>query len=143
MFISLPAPRISSPPKRRSPLTPPSVTPPAVSTTGSSTMQCERDRCKSPSQRASTLLARVAVVGSPPPTTAPSSPRMYSSTNHSSTDSTPICTPPADGSQFNFTASKNLPDSPDGGYISFPVFEEFGDYKSDDERDDESPPRKR
>lgn len=31
-----------------------------------------------------------------------------------------------------------------GGYISFPVFEEFGEYKSDDERDGGSPPpRKR
>jgi hypothetical protein len=38
---------------------------------------------------------------------------------------------------------KGLPESPDGGYISFPVFEEFGDYKSEDEAGSPPPPHKR
>jgi len=139
MFISLPT--NNTPHLRRSPLTPPSVTPPSVSAT---TMQSERDRCTSPSRSASTLLAKVAVVGAPQPQagTTPCSPRMAMGSNSSSASSTPISTPPGDGCHFPFGSSqKGLPESPDGGYISFPVFEEFGDYKSDDEA--ESNPHKR
>lgn len=104
-------------------------------------MQCERDRCKSPSTRASTLLAKVAVVAASPQPMAstPSAPRMATSISNSSSSSSsnsPVSTPPGDGGHFPFgMSSKELPESPDGGYISFPEFEGFGGYKSDDERD--------
>lgn len=118
MFISLPAHREPSPRQRRSPLTPPSVTPPSVSVTGSSTMQCERDRCKSPSSRATALLAKVAVVSASPQPMAstPSAPRMANSlSNQSSTSTSPLSTPPGEGSHFPFgMSSKELPESPDG-----------------------------
>ncbi|KAI5849513.1 hypothetical protein DFP73DRAFT_591772 [Morchella snyderi] len=149
MFISLPSrcePSVRQ--SIRSPLTPPSVTPPSVSVTGSSTMQCERDRCKSPTTKAHTLLAKVATVvaTSPQPTQPqPTAPRMAASiSNSSSASNSPLSTPPSEGGHFPFgMISKELPESPDGGYISFPVFEEW-DYKSDDERDGGSPPpRKR
>lgn len=133
-------------------VTPPSVTPPSVSIEGSCVTQCERDRCKSPTQRASALLARVAaplqtdrssgVVNS----LAPSAP--------SSASSSPSSSPPGVGAHSSFFRS-SLPESPDGmlesgspywqqpsltfysgGYVSFPDFEELynADYKSDDEK---------
>jgi len=140
MLLSLPDPRESSR-SRRFPLTPPSVTPPSVSVSGSSTMQSERDRCTSPSQTATTLLAKVATP-QPQTGTTPSSPRMAMS-NSSSASSTPLSTPPGDGCHFPFgSMQKGLPESPDGGYISFPVFEEFGGYKSEDEAGS-PPPHKR
>lgn len=117
-------------------------------------MQCERDRCKSPSSRATALLAKVAVSPQPMAST-PSAPRMANSlSNQSSTNTSPLSTPPGEGGHFPFgMLSKELPESPDGmqyhrssnfylspvliifatgGYISFPVFEEFGEYKSED-----------
>jgi hypothetical protein len=122
-FISLPEPRIPSTTltyqmKRRSPLTPPSVTPPSVTVSESTTMR--RDRCKSPSSRASALLQKVAVVSSTP-STVPSSPRLCAanspgspgSTGLSSNDSTPTSTPPEDGGQFPF-GTRQLPESPEG-----------------------------
>lgn len=127
MFISLPSPRI--PPtifRRRSPLTPPTVTPPAVSIFDSPLAQPER---RMPSQRATALLAKVAVVSSTPQHSAPSSPR--------------IC--PESPSEYNIhfpfsSSNRYLPESPDGGYVSFPVFEEFSDSRSDDERGRSSSP---
>ncbi|CUS11922.1 unnamed protein product [Tuber aestivum] len=119
MLLSLPDPRESSR-SRRSPLTPPSVTPPSVSVTGSSTMQSERDRCTSPSQTATTLLAKVAAP-QPQTGTTPSSPRMAMS-NSSSASSTPLSTPPGDGCHFPFgSMQKGLPESPDGTSLAFAV----------------------
>ncbi|KAF8249485.1 hypothetical protein K440DRAFT_543760 [Wilcoxina mikolae CBS 423.85] len=129
MFISLPAPRLSAsafPVKRRSPLTPPSVTPPSVTVSDPAAMQRARDRCRSPSSRASALLAKVAVVSSAPGT-VPSSPRLCAANSPDSTNSTP----PDDGGQFQFSSSKQLPESPDGGYVSFPMFEAFENYGQD------------
>jgi hypothetical protein len=138
MFISLPEPRIPTPicsqMKRRSPLTPPSVTPPSVSVSDSTTIQRPRDRCTSP--RASVLLAKVAVV-SATPGTVPSSPRLCAaaSPDSNSNNSTPSATPPDEGCQFSFSSSKQLPESPNGGYVSFPMFEAFGGC---DDREDRS-----
>jgi hypothetical protein len=151
-FISLPEPRIPSTTtstcqmKRRSPLTPPSVTPPSVTVSESTTMR--GDRCKSPSSRASALLQKVAVVSSTP-STVPSSPRLCAanspgspgSTGLSSNDSTPTSTPPEDGGQFPF-GTRQLPESPEGGYVSFPMFEAFtGSGCGDDEDGSVSPTR--
>lgn len=118
---------------RRAPLTPPSVTPPSVSTE-ILVQQLERDRCKSPAQlRASALLAKVAVLPPIPPATAPmptasclSSPSLTESSS-----SSPASSPPGDGDQFFGTFPKELPASPNGGYISFPDFDQFGDYDED------------
>lgn len=183
MFISLPAPQLSRLPsmKRRSPLSPPAVTPPSVSITGYTALQAERDhRSRSsppPTERARSLLAKVAVVSSVP--SAPTSPRMCTSSSArsclSSPNSSPSSTPPGEYGHFPFgystrRMSKGLPESPDGGsphafvsrrvrvcfahaidrndvvleandfplvggYVSFPVFEEFGEDRSDDEDD--------
>ena len=117
MLLSLPDPRESSR-SRRFPLSPPPVTPPSVSVSGSSTMQCERDRCTSPSQTATTLLAKVAAP-QPQTGTTPSSPRMAMS-NSSSASSTPLSTPPGDGCHFPFgSMQKGLPESPDGTSLAF------------------------
>ncbi|RPA87305.1 hypothetical protein BJ508DRAFT_301408 [Ascobolus immersus RN42] len=133
MYISFESRGITSTP-RGVVVTPPSVTPPAVSIEGSCVTQCERDRCKSPTQRASALLAKVAAplqtsdrasgVVNP---LAPSLP--------SSTSSSPSSSPPGVGAHSSFFRN-NLPESPNGGYVSFPDFEELynGDYKSDDEK---------
>ncbi|KAA8912845.1 hypothetical protein FN846DRAFT_214650 [Sphaerosporella brunnea] len=140
-FISLPEPRIASTTtpaysmKRRSPLTPPSVTPASVTVSESTTLR--RDRCRSPSSRASAILQKVAVVSSTP-STVPSSPRLCAtnspgSNGVNSNDSTPTSTPPDDGGQFPFT--KHLPERPEGGYVSFPMFEAF---KGCGDEDDES-----
>ncbi|KAI5813120.1 hypothetical protein BZA77DRAFT_252271 [Pyronema omphalodes] len=142
MFISLPAPRIptmtGAPVKRRPPLTPPSVAPPSVSVSESTTLPGSRDRCKSPCSRASALLAKVAIVNSTP-STVPSSPRLCGASSPESANSTPTATPPDDCGQFPFASTKQLPASPEGGYVSFPMFEAFGDYAQDQDDGSVSP----
>jgi len=121
---------------RRTPVTPPSVTPPSVSTEISLAQQLERDRCKSPTQlRASALLAKVAVIPQIPSATAPmptasglSSPGLTDSNS-----SSPASSPPGEGDQFFGGFPKELPASPNGGYISFPDFDQFGDGTYDEE----------
>lgn len=120
---------------RRAPVTPPSVTPPSVST-DILVQQLERDRCKSPTQlRASALLAKVAVLPSIPTATAPmptasglSSPGLTDSNS-----SSPASSPPGEGDQFFVSFPKELPASPNGGYISFPDFDQFGGDCTSDE----------
>lgn len=122
---------------RRQPLTPPSVATPSVSTDISLAQQLERDRCKSPTQlRASALLAKVAVLPSIPTATAPMSTAsgMSSPGLTDSNSSSPASSPPGDGDQFFGSFPKELPCSPNGGYISFPDFDQFGgDCASDEE----------
>ncbi|RPB25403.1 hypothetical protein L211DRAFT_121859 [Terfezia boudieri ATCC MYA-4762] len=122
---------------RRAPVTPPSVTPPSVSTDISLVQQLERDRCKSPTQlRASALLAKVAVLPSVPSATAPmpTASGMSSPGLTDSNSSSPASSPPGEGDQFFGTFPKELPCSPNGGYISFPDFDRFGgDCTSDEE----------
>ncbi|KAI5804025.1 hypothetical protein DFH27DRAFT_481182 [Peziza echinospora] len=138
MQLSLPESRILSPKVRRAAVTPPSVTPPSVTTDISSLQQLERDRCKSPcSQRASALLAKVAYPAMPQPT-APilTGAGLPSPSLSHSNSSTPASSPPGEGDQFSFGSfPKELPASPNGGYISFPCFEQF-DNCSDDEDSD-------
>jgi len=87
--------------------------------------------------RAQALLAKVAVVSAQPP--IPTVPRHFSAQSPaggSSVDSTPTATPPEEGGHFSFSG-KNLPESPGGTYISFPMFEAFGE-QEEDEGDDEN-----
>lgn len=133
MVLTLP----DSKTKRRAPVTPPSVTPPSVSTEISLVQQLERDRCKSPTQlRASALLAKVAVLPSIPTATAPmaTASGMSSPGLTDSNSSSPASSPPGEGDQFFGSFPKELPCSPNGGYISFPDFDQFGgDCTSDEE----------
>ncbi|TGZ82076.1 hypothetical protein EX30DRAFT_214403 [Ascodesmis nigricans] len=139
MLISLPT--SSTAMERRSPLTPPSVTPACI-TVSDHTPIPRDERCQSP--RATALLAKVAVVSAQPPVPtgikggwAARSPNSGAN----SLDTTPTSTPPEDGGQFSFSSRKSLPESPGGTYISFPEFETFGGYESEEE--ETSPQRKR
>ncbi|KAF8427332.1 hypothetical protein EV426DRAFT_402330 [Tirmania nivea] len=138
MVLTLP----DSKAKRRAPVTPPSVTPPSVTPPSVSTdislvQQLERDRCKSPAQlRASALLAKVAVLPPIPTATAPmpTASGMSSPGLTDSNSSSPASSPPGEGDQFFGSFPKELPCSPNGGYISFPDFDQFvGDCTSDEE----------
>lgn len=134
-------------------MTPPSVTPPSVST-DISLVRHERDRCTSPSQKASALLAKVAVLPCVPGGTSPmpTGSGMSSLGLSSSSNSSPASSPPGEGEQFSFgNFPKHLPPSPNGelplvhpsarsqtdfmlgGYISFPDFDQFAGYNSEDE----------
>lgn len=128
MFISLPPPRIPSMIfRRRSPLTPSTVTPPAVSISEPTVAQKLERRWSS--QRATTLLAKVAVESATTIHSAPSSPRICRETS-------PECYP--------FSSSdKYLPETPEGAYVSFPHFEEFSDPRSEDEHEREESPEQR
>lgn len=143
MFISLPTPIINSTPsapRRRPPLTPPSVIPPYVTQQCSSAQQAHRDRCRSPSRTASAYLARVA--------SSPNSPTLGSMTNTSALPTpssfsvnTPTSTPsssPSEGCHFPFSSQRQLPclSTSEGQYISFPSFDEL--YASYPEEEEES-----